>query len=228
MSIINASVSGMLADSNWLSSISQNVANANTTGYKTVETDFSTLVDQVSSGPRTVGGQGWSRPAYLQASQAYENAHGGQNPFYTGGNYLTPAGAAYQAAHPNLTAASFPSGNLNMGLNTLAMHDLQEYERGSPDQRNDTWASNFLSNPANSVYNYAWQPGPAWQKAHPNYSPNGSWGGGVGRPQQRGLWNQPLRPGQPVSLTPDYSRLPAQIQSQLSSIGGGSASVADM
>jgi flagellar hook protein FlgE len=50
MSILNASVSGMLADSNWLSTISQNVANSNTTGYKNVETNFSTLVDQASKG----------------------------------------------------------------------------------------------------------------------------------------------------------------------------------
>ncbi len=50
MTILNTSVSGMSADSNWLSSISQNVANANTTGYKNVETDFSTMVDQVASG----------------------------------------------------------------------------------------------------------------------------------------------------------------------------------
>ncbi len=49
MTILNTSVSGMLADSNWLSSISQNVANANTTGYKNAETDFTTLVDQVSN-----------------------------------------------------------------------------------------------------------------------------------------------------------------------------------
>lgn len=56
MSIMNASVSGMLADANWLSSISQNVANSNTTGYKTVETDFSTLVDQVSSVSADFGG----------------------------------------------------------------------------------------------------------------------------------------------------------------------------
>ncbi len=43
MSILNTSVSGMQGNSNWLSSISQNVANANTTGYKNVETDFSSL-----------------------------------------------------------------------------------------------------------------------------------------------------------------------------------------
>ncbi len=48
MTILNTSVSGMLANSDWLSSISQNVANANTTGYKNQETDFSSIVDSVS------------------------------------------------------------------------------------------------------------------------------------------------------------------------------------
>ncbi|MBV9289445.1 MAG: flagellar hook basal-body protein, partial [Hyphomicrobiales bacterium] len=50
MTILNTSVSGMLADSNWLSSISQNVANANTTGYKDLDTEFSTLVEQAAGG----------------------------------------------------------------------------------------------------------------------------------------------------------------------------------
>jgi len=45
MSILNTSLSGMLANNNWLTTISQNVANANTTGYKNVETQFSALVD---------------------------------------------------------------------------------------------------------------------------------------------------------------------------------------
>jgi flagellar hook protein FlgE len=49
MSILNTSVSGMLGDSNWLSSISPNVANANTTGYKDLETNFEAVVDSVSS-----------------------------------------------------------------------------------------------------------------------------------------------------------------------------------
>ena len=50
MSILNTSVSGMQGNSNWLSTISQNVANANTTGYKNVETEFSSLVDQIADG----------------------------------------------------------------------------------------------------------------------------------------------------------------------------------
>ena len=61
MSILNTSVSGMLANSNWLSSISQNVANSNTTGYKNVETDFSSLVDQISGIDPAYGGVMTSR-----------------------------------------------------------------------------------------------------------------------------------------------------------------------
>jgi len=63
MSILNTSVSGMLADSNWLSSISQNVANSNTTGYKNVETDFSSLVDQIGNGDPDYGGVATSQVA---------------------------------------------------------------------------------------------------------------------------------------------------------------------
>jgi flagellar hook protein FlgE len=41
----------MSANQNWLSSISQNVANSTTTGYKGIETEFSTMVDQAPGGP---------------------------------------------------------------------------------------------------------------------------------------------------------------------------------
>jgi flagellar hook protein FlgE len=54
MSILNTAVSGMLANSNWLSNISQNVANSNTTGYKNLDTDFTALVDQ-SPGQTSAG-----------------------------------------------------------------------------------------------------------------------------------------------------------------------------
>ena len=49
MSIMGAAVSGMNADTTWLASISQNIANANTTGYKNAETSFEALVDQTSA-----------------------------------------------------------------------------------------------------------------------------------------------------------------------------------
>ena len=56
MSILDTSVSGMLSNSNWLSTISQNVANANTPGYKNVDTEFTALVDQASSAASQVAG----------------------------------------------------------------------------------------------------------------------------------------------------------------------------
>ena len=51
MSMMGTAVSGMLGDTNWLSSISQNVANANTTGYKDAETEFATVVDRSAPPP---------------------------------------------------------------------------------------------------------------------------------------------------------------------------------
>src|ERR1700761_8055161 len=56
MSMMGTAVSGMLADSNWLSTISQNVANANTTGYKNAETEFAAVVNQVGSASSAGGG----------------------------------------------------------------------------------------------------------------------------------------------------------------------------
>jgi flagellar hook protein FlgE len=56
MSIMGASVSGMNSDTSWLSAISQNIANANTTGYKNEDTAFSALVDQASTGSYDAAG----------------------------------------------------------------------------------------------------------------------------------------------------------------------------
>ena len=44
--IMNASVLGMNAQTSWLATISQNIANSSTTGYKDAETEFSSLVNQ--------------------------------------------------------------------------------------------------------------------------------------------------------------------------------------
>lgn len=56
MTIMGAAVSGMMANSNWLSSISQNVANSNTAGYKRGQTLFETIVDQTSNQPQGLAG----------------------------------------------------------------------------------------------------------------------------------------------------------------------------
>ena len=56
MSALNTAVSGMLANSSWLSTIAQNVANSNTTGYKNTETEFSALVDAAPGQTSQVAG----------------------------------------------------------------------------------------------------------------------------------------------------------------------------
>lgn len=48
-SALNSSVSGMAAQSNMLTAISQNIANSNTTGYKDVEAQFSDVVSSAST-----------------------------------------------------------------------------------------------------------------------------------------------------------------------------------
>ena len=64
MSILNTSVSGMLSDSNWLSTIAQNVSNSNTTGYKNVDTEFSALVDSSPGSPSQVAGVASTMTSY--------------------------------------------------------------------------------------------------------------------------------------------------------------------
>ena len=56
MSLMGTAVSGMMANSNWLANISQNVSNASTTGYKDIDTEFSTVVDQVGNSSSAAGG----------------------------------------------------------------------------------------------------------------------------------------------------------------------------
>lgn len=54
--IMNASVLGMNAQTSWLATISQNIANSSTTGYKDAQTEFSSLVDQAGANNYTAGG----------------------------------------------------------------------------------------------------------------------------------------------------------------------------
>ena len=60
--IMNAAVMGMNAQSSWLATISQNIANSSTTGYKDAETEFNSLVDQSSPSNYSAGGVSTTRP----------------------------------------------------------------------------------------------------------------------------------------------------------------------
>jgi flagellar hook protein FlgE len=54
--IMNAAVLGMNAQTSWLATISQNIANSSTTGYKDAETEFSSLVNQAGANNYSAGG----------------------------------------------------------------------------------------------------------------------------------------------------------------------------
>jgi flagellar hook protein FlgE len=53
---MNASVTGMAAQSNYLTNIGQNMSNSGTVGYKQADTEFSTLIDQAGVGQTSAGG----------------------------------------------------------------------------------------------------------------------------------------------------------------------------
>ncbi|HLH12150.1 MAG TPA: flagellar hook-basal body complex protein, partial [Methylovirgula sp.] len=55
-SALMASVSGMNAQSNTLSTISDNIANSNTTGYKEATTQFEDMLNEFSSSEYNAGG----------------------------------------------------------------------------------------------------------------------------------------------------------------------------
>jgi flagellar hook protein FlgE len=138
MSILNTSVSGMQADSNWLSTISQNVANSNTTGYKNVETDFSSLVDQIADGDQSFGGVS-TRAVSLNALQgnvvststATDLAVQGSGFFVvsdSGGTlYLTRNGSFTPDASGNLVNSAgyyLMAANVQNGASPLAANSL--------------------------------------------------------------------------------------------------------
>ena len=137
MSILNTSVSGMLANTSWLTTIAQNVANANTPGYKNVETAFSALVDSAQNSSSQFAGvlassvamnslQGQVQQTTTNTDLAIQGAG-----FFivqdTGGNtYLTRDGSFTSDASGNLVNADgyyllgSPVGQTGVALNSLS------------------------------------------------------------------------------------------------------------
>ncbi len=143
MTILNTSVSGMLAYSNWLSSISQNVANANTTGYKDAETDFSSIVDQISGGNPDFGGVATSQVSLnalqgniVSTTTATNLAVQGAGFFVVsdagGGLYLTRNGSFTPDASGNLVNSSgyyLMGANVQNGVTPLAANSLSGLQK---------------------------------------------------------------------------------------------------
>ena len=138
MSILNTSVSGMQANSNWLSSISQNVANADTTGYKNVETDFSSLVDQIANGNADFGGVSTTQVSLnalqgnvVSTSTPTDLAVQGAGFFVvsdsSGALYLTRNGSFTPDASGNLVNSAgyyLMAANVQNGVSPLAANSL--------------------------------------------------------------------------------------------------------
>jgi flagellar hook protein FlgE len=152
MSILNTSVSGMQSDSNWLSAISQNVANSNTTGYKNVETDFSTLVDQISNGNPDFGGDSTSQVSLnslqgnvVSTATATNLAVQGSGFFVvsdaSGARYLTRNGSLTPDASGNLVNSAgyyLMGADVQNGVSPLAANSLTGLAKVNVDTAGQT------------------------------------------------------------------------------------------
>ena len=113
---MNASVTGMAAQSNYLANIGQNIANADTVGYKEADTEFSTLVDQAAVGQTSAGGVTTdtrldiSQQGTLESTTSSTDLAVSGNGFFvvsnaSGQEFLTRAGSFVPDASGNLVNA---------------------------------------------------------------------------------------------------------------------------
>jgi flagellar hook protein FlgE len=117
---MNASVTGMGAQSNYLTNIGQNIANAGTTGYKQADTEFSTMVDSAAVGSTAAGGVTTNTrldiasQGTLQGTSSSTDLAVSGNGFFvvsnspsgTGQEYLTRAGSFVPDKSGNLVNAA--------------------------------------------------------------------------------------------------------------------------
>lgn len=135
---MNASVTGMAAQSNYLANIGQNISNSATVGYKQADTQFSTLVDQSGVGQTAAGGVttetrlAISEPGTLQSTTSSTDLAVSGNGFFVvsnsaGQQFLTRAGSFVKDASGNLvnSAGYYLNGySLANGTPTIASNSL--------------------------------------------------------------------------------------------------------
>lgn len=71
-SSLNAGVSGLNANANKLATISDNIANSQTNGYKRADVDFSSLAVSDNSTPNTIGGGRWFTAGGVRTSAVWD------------------------------------------------------------------------------------------------------------------------------------------------------------
>jgi flagellar hook protein FlgE len=135
---MNASVTGMNAQSNYLANIGQNISNAGTVGYKQADTQFSTLVDQAGVGQTSTGGVATvtqvnvARQGTLEGTSSSTDLAISGNGFFvvsnaSGQQFLTRAGSFVADASGNLVNAAgyYLNGySLANGTPTIASNAL--------------------------------------------------------------------------------------------------------
>jgi len=136
---MNASVTGMAAQSNYLANIGQNIANSGTVGYKQASTQFSTLVDQAGVGQTSAGGVATVTTNLISTQGTLESTTSSTDLAVSGNGYLVVSNAAGQQF---LTRAGSFVTNANGDLVNSAGYYLNGYSlaNGTP-----TMASNSLS-----------------------------------------------------------------------------------
>jgi len=139
---MNSSVTGMNAQSNYLSNISQNISNSSTVGYKEADTQFSTLVNSAGVGQTQAGGVTTSTRVLAAeqgtisgTSSTTDLAVRGQGFFIvsdsSGQNFLTRAGSFVPDDAGNLVNAAgyyLMGYSLANGTPTMASNSLDGME----------------------------------------------------------------------------------------------------
>jgi flagellar hook protein FlgE len=168
--VMNASISGMAAQANLLSTVSDNIANSDTTGYKRAMTAFESMVDQVSVGEHTAGGvltrtiYGVSQQGILQGTTSVTDLAIQGNGFFAvtdrgGTSYLTRAGAFTPDASGRLVntagyylmGVDLRNGGSNVIANSLAGLSIVQFDPSTLNW-SPTRTGAFSANlPANSA-----------------------------------------------------------------------------
>src|SRR4029078_7966914 len=115
--VMRTGVSGMNAQSNKLSTVSDNIANVNTTGYKRASTEFSSLILKSGSGNYDSGAietqvrYAITDPGHVQFTTSTTDLSVHGNGFFvvsdtSGNNFLTRAGAFVPDSNGNLVNAA--------------------------------------------------------------------------------------------------------------------------
>jgi flagellar hook-basal body protein len=145
---MNASVTGMNAQSNYLTNVGQNMANSSTVGYKQADTEFSTLVNEAGVGQTSAGGVTTStrldiakQGTLTGTSSSTDLAISGDGFFVVsdawGQQYLTRSGSFVADKNGNLVNAGFTAPLLTRELMAAGFSSVAHLRRPASF---DLWA----------------------------------------------------------------------------------------